>query len=199
MGALLASALAAVAIMFFLALAGVISVKCLSGCSKKVTALFNAISGGIILGVAWFHMAPENIEAVEPWGKSIQNFFTGDDSEAFPIGFLFLGLGFWLMVSIEQCCVGSHSHDIGGSHEDHDDEDEEEEDEDEDEEVDQRTVVTFTKTVGSSLGGLGTLFGLCLHAFLEAIAIGAQTDAGSMAVLILATGFHKFSAAFAVG
>jgi len=61
-----------------------------------------------------------------------------------------------------------------------------------------RVIVNIRKTLGSSLGGLGTLIGMCLHAFPEAMAMGAQQDAGSMAVLILAVGFHKFSASFAV-
>jgi zinc transporter ZupT len=197
-------------IQFFLCLAGVISVKCLAQCPPKFMAFFNAISGGVILGVALIHMAADSMESVEPLGKTIMNMTKGDDTEAYPIGYFIMGLGFWAMVFIEQFCCGGHSHDMqdiqSGDEEDEDD------DEDEDGEVvlgdaDQedswspasRTKsVVIHKTVGSALGGLGTLTGMCLHASFEAMAIGAQKTAGSMMVLILATGFHKFSAAFAV-
>merc|ERR1719504_97794 len=101
------------AMQFFLALAGVVAVKCLArSFNPKVMALMNAVSGGVILGVALFHMSADNIDGMSKWGASVMKFCTGDDDEPYPLGFLFLALGFWTLVVVEQCCVGPHSHHI---------------------------------------------------------------------------------------
>jgi zinc transporter ZupT len=222
---------------FFLALSGVVAVKCLArSFNPKVMALMNAVSGGVILGVALFHMSPDNIDGMSKWGGSMMKLFTGDDDEPYPLGFLFLALGFWALVVVEQCCIGPHSHHVKqedchdgngalktdveqGTALEHTDvsdstqartvtcrepdastdaHEQAEEAEAEGDALHRRVIVVIRKTLGSSLGGLGTLIGMCLHAFPEAMAIGAQQEAGSMAVLILAVGFHKFSASFAV-
>jgi len=181
----------AAVVLFALALMGSACVKCIASISSRLLLLANAVSGGLLIAVALVHMLSENSEGLEAWGKAVNANLGGDAEEAFPLGFMLLGLGFFLIIALE-LLLGGHDHEEKGHGYDEEEEPSSGDSSDSDHEA-------ATKSKGSIVGGLGTLVGITFHSFIESTAMGSTEEESAFATLIVAVLFHKGATGFAVG
>ena len=173
--------------LFIVALSGAALSKFVANFSPKIVRVSNALAGGILLAVTLVHMLADASDQMEEPGVAIAVFLSGDKSaEAFPLGYVLLGIGFLTILSVEVFLPEKESEahvmeDSGSENESNADEQ-------------PRAVLP-----GKSLtAGMSALVGLCVHSFIAGTATGAADDMSEFSVLIAIIA-HKLFAAFSAG
>jgi len=185
---------------FAMSLFGATAVSCIARVSNKLMLLGNSVAGGVLIGVSLVHMLSENTGEMDEWGKAISVSLGGEADEAFPLGYVLAGLGFFLIIGMEQL-LGGHDHGEAGekAYGDHVHEHDESDEEHESSESTDSDSEAMQRPRGSILMGLGTLIGISIHSVIESVALGASQSLGTAATLMAAILFHKTFSAFAVG
>ena len=175
--------------LFIVALSGAALSKFVANFSPKIVRVSIALAGGILLAVTLVHMLADASDQMEEQGVAIAVFLSGDKSaEAFPLGYVLLGIGFLTILSVEVFLPGKESHephvmeDSGSENESNADEQ-------------PRAVLP-----GKSLtAGMSALVGLCVHSFIAGTATGAADDMPEFSEVFIAVIAHKLFAAFSAG
>ncbi|CAL1154460.1 unnamed protein product [Cladocopium goreaui] len=174
--------------LFIVALSGAALSKCVANFSPKIVRVSNALAGGILLAVTLVHMLADASDQMEEPGVAMAVFLSGNKSaEAFPLGYVLLGIGFLTILSVEVFLLEKESEahvmeDSGSENESNADEQ-------------PRAVLP-----GKSLtAGMSALVGLCLHSFIAGTATGAADDMSEFSEVLIAVIAHKLFAAFSAG
>lgn len=187
------------------ALVGCLAVKKVSGLSVKWMQLCNAIAGGVLISVALVHMLRESAGKLQDWDASISQALGGRASgghqlRVFPLGDVLAGVGFFLIVGLENLLEGHSHHELrveGNCP--RDSLRDQERLEDSCASCGARHLAEMSNASLTPFAGLSTLCGVSLHSVFEGAAAGATASEETVFLLTGASLCHKGFAAFAVG
>lgn len=180
---------------------------CFNKCRKgnRFLNYANAFSGGIFLGIGFFHLFPEANENFENYYKTP----SGASSFMFgwPMSYLIAFLSYSLILYIEK--VAFNSHDILHHHQSQDDKEKtlnepliENQQEDESEDSGKDEGIRKNKYIfnsSSSITPYILLIALSIHSIFEGIALGVMNTFRDCTILFTAIIMHKWAASFALG
>ena len=182
-------------VLFIVALSGAALSKFVASFSPKIVRVSNALAGGILLAVTLVHMLADASDQMEKQGVAIAVFLSGDKSaEAFPLGYVLLGIGFLTILSVEVFLQGKEH---GHGHESHESHVTEDSDSENESDADKRPRVVLPGK--SCTAGMSAVLGLCVHSCIEGTATGAADDMSELSTLFIAIIAHKLFAAFSAG
>lgn len=162
-------------VLFLVVLAGAVTVLNLRLSDPRFVRLFNAFTGAYLLCLTFLHLVPELYTPEVHDGHA-------HEVDALWIGFFVLA-GFFAQVLLEGLSLGAeHGHSHGG-HQDHGDASGP---------ASERPAPAHNRAHGFRLG---VVVGLCLHALVEATAVGEEHhhyDETSRSLLLLSIVVHKY-------
>lgn len=189
--------LGSAALCFAFAMSGVAAVKLMAAISPKWMQLCSAFAGGVLVAVSLCHMVADNQEDLEPWGNAINRALGGDPNEAFPVGMVLAGLGFFGIIVLEQM-VGEHDHSNDDPESDRPESDLESNTSSVSAPGSKQKGESVALQGNSTFAGVSTLVGVTIHSIIEGVAMGASQSDFALGLLTLAVLCHKFFATFAV-